>query len=250
MADGIVRGYEEAGVKPPILLYTGHDCCGNSCIHSLFASWPVLLVRLDAWHFMRHIATGFTTDSHPLYGTFMAKLSRCIFEWSQEDVTQLVTAKRAELSMEGLPNLSDKEVFKRINKKELALHCHRRTRGAERTAALISDLIEAFSGEHGADTMGVPLLDTDRMKEIWESQPRHITCIQDPQGIQLYTQTGTLTKGGVILPVYRCARGSTSLESFHLHLDPFIPGRSPNEISRKYWQQSIQYWFSFLFLFL
>ena len=250
MADSIVRGYEEAGVKPPILLYTGHDCCGNSCIHSLFASWPVLLVRLDAWHFMRRIATGCTTDSHPLYGTFMAKLSRCIFEWSQEDVNQLVTAKRAELSMEGLPNLSDKEVFKRINKKELALHCHRRTRGAERTAALISDLIEAFNGEHGADTMGVPLLDTDRMKEIWESQQRHITCIQDPQGIQLYTQTGTLTKGGVILPVYRCARGSTSLESFHLHLDPFIPGRSPNEISRKYWQQSIQYWFSFLFLFL
>ena len=173
MADGIVRGYEEAGVKPPILLYTGHDCCGNSCIHSLFASWPVLLVRLDAWHFMRRIATGFTTDSHPLYGTFMAKLSRCIFEWSQEDVNQMVTAKRAELSMEGLPNLSDKEVFKRINKKELALHCRRRTRGAERTAALISDLIEAFSGEHGADTMGIPLLDTDRMKEIWESQQRH-----------------------------------------------------------------------------
>lgn len=169
MADGIVRRYEEAGVKPPILLYTDRDCCGNTCIHSLFASWPVLLVRLDAWHFMRRIANGCTTDSHPLYGTFMAKLSRCIFEWSQEDVNQLVTAKRAELSMEGLQNLSDEEVFKRINKKELALHCRRRTRGAERTATLISDLIEAFCGEHGADTMGVPLLDTDRMKEIWES---------------------------------------------------------------------------------
>ncbi|KAA8578286.1 hypothetical protein FQN60_016780, partial [Etheostoma spectabile] len=41
---------------------------------------------------------------------------------------------------------------------------------------------------------------------------------------QLYTQTGRLTKGGVSLPVYRCARGSTSLESFHLHLNRFIPG--------------------------
>ena len=40
--------------------------------------------------------------------------------------------------------------------------------------------------------------------------------------MQLYTQTGRLTKGGVILLVYRCARGSTSLESFHLHR--FIPG--------------------------
>ena len=29
------------------------------------------------------------------------------------------------------------------------------------------------------------------------------------------------------LPVYRCARGSTSLHSFHLHLHRFIPGEAP-----------------------
>ncbi|XP_066553542.1 uncharacterized protein LOC136722123 [Amia ocellicauda] len=49
-------------------------------------------------------------------------------------------------------------------------------------------------------------------------------CCSDPEGVQLYTQTGQLRKGGVLLPVYRCARGSTSLESFHLHLALFIPG--------------------------
>ena len=48
-------------------------------------------------------------------------------------------------------------------------------------------------------------------------QQKHLLCIQDPEGIQLYTLTGHITKGGVRLPVYRCARGSTSLESFHLH---------------------------------
>lgn len=68
--------------------------------------------------------------------------------------------------MEGLPNLSDEEVFKRMNKKELAVHYRRWTQRVERTATLISDLIEAFSGKLGADTMGVLLLDTDRIKEI------------------------------------------------------------------------------------
>ena len=57
----------------------------------------------------------------------------------------------------------------------------------------------------------------------WSTQRRHVKCIQDPPGITLYTQTGQQVKGGVVLPVYRCARGSTSLESFHLHR--FIPGK-------------------------
>uniref|UniRef100_A0A0F8CJ42 DUF6729 domain-containing protein n=1 Tax=Larimichthys crocea TaxID=215358 RepID=A0A0F8CJ42_LARCR len=48
----------------------------------------------------------------------------------------------------------------------------------------------------------------------------------------LYTETGRLTKGGVSLPVYRCARGSTSLESFHINR--FIPG---TRASGKYFQE-------------
>ncbi len=36
-----------------------------------------------------------------------------------------------------------------------------------------------------------------------------------------YVKTGTLRKGGII---YHCARGSESLESFHLHMNRFIPG--------------------------
>ena len=53
----------------------------------------------------------------------------------------------------------------------------------------------------------------------------HVNCILDPPGVQLYTEVGTITKGGVELKVYRCARGSTSLKSFHLHINHFIPGR-------------------------
>jgi hypothetical protein len=58
-----------------------------------------------------------------------------------------------------------------------------------------------------------------------------VKCIQDPPGIELYTTTGQLKKGRVILPVFRCARGSTSLESFHLHLTRFVPGSSANAVN-------------------
>ncbi|CAL8300616.1 unnamed protein product [Boreogadus saida] len=76
---------------------------------------------------------------------------------------------------------------------------------------------------------GVPLLDHQRIQHIWPEQEKHVACIQDPEDFQLYTKTGTLNKGGVELCCYRCARGSTSLESFHLHLNRFIPGTSASD---------------------
>ncbi|XP_064820251.1 uncharacterized protein LOC135538214 [Oncorhynchus masou masou] len=112
---------------------------------------------------------------------------------------------------------------RRIGRKEMALHCRRRTRGAAATEVLLLDLLETFNGERsGFDTLGIPLLDSIRIQAIWKEQRRHLHCIQDPPGVQLYTETGKITKGGVMLPVSRCARGSTSLESFHLHLNRFI----------------------------
>jgi hypothetical protein len=107
----------------------------------------------------------------------------------------------------------------------MALHCRRRTRGAAATERLIDDLLQTFGGANGRDTMGIPLLDRDRIQAIRAEQRRHLECIQDPPGVELYTETGRLTKGGISLPTYRCARGSTSLESFHLHLNRFIPGK-------------------------
>ncbi|XP_051953220.1 uncharacterized protein LOC127623061 [Xyrauchen texanus] len=64
-----------------------------------------------------------------------------------------------------------------------------------------------------------------------------------PPGVQLYTQTGSITKGGLTLPVYRCARGSTSLESFHNHLNRFIPGTSANlENFQAYLLEGLERW--------
>ena len=111
--------------------------------------------------------------------------------------------------------------MKHITKKELSLHVRRKTRRIQVTTILISKLLEAFSGSQENETLGVPLLDCDR---LWELRQKHIACIQDPEGVQLYTKTGAIMKGGIELPVYRCSRGSISLESFHNNLDFFIPG--------------------------
>ena len=177
---------------------------------------------------MCRITSGVTTESHPLYATFMAQLSQCIFEWSDEDLKLLKKAKAAELAASSIRYPSDTDVAKRLSKHELSLHVQRRTRGVDTTIRMIKELLAEFTKPQGTDTLGVPLLDLDRISEIWESQRRHVSCLQDPNpalGVALYTQVGTIIKGGVQLPVYRCARGSTSLDSFNKHLNAFILGR-------------------------
>ena len=114
--------------------------------------------------------------------------------------------------------------MKHITKKELSLHVRRKTRRTQVTTILISKFLEAFSASQENDTLGVPLLDCDHIWTIWELRQKHIACIQDPEGVQLYMKTGAIMKGGIELPVYRCSKGSISLESFHNNLDFFIPG--------------------------
>ena len=154
----------------------------------------------------------------------MVRLSQCIFEWSREDLNLLKKAKAGELIKYNVLGPSDEDIMKEITKQDLCLHVRRKTCGTQVTTMLIANLLEAFSGLQGNGTLGVPLLDSNRILSIWESQQKHISCIQDPDDVQLYNKTGTLFKGGIELPVYRCARGSTSLESFHKHLNVFIPG--------------------------
>ena len=64
----------------------------------------------------------------------------------------------------------------------------------------VDELLEGFMGDQGPDTLGVPLFDNERMTDIWETQKKHVQCIQDPEGVSLCTQTGTCKKGDVVLP--------------------------------------------------
>ncbi|XP_073689484.1 uncharacterized protein [Garra rufa] len=234
MVDGLVKRYQQAGVDPPAVLYVDCGCCtevGETKLKTRFRGWPDLMIRLDIWHFMRRIALGCTTDAHQLYPIFMSRLSACIFEWDAADLSVLRKAKRALLISQGWPSLADEDVNKHLTRNELALHCRRRTRGEETTILLLERLFTELLSSKGNDSLGVPLLDQKRMEHIWSVQKKHVKCIQDPPGVVLYIETGSLTKGGVLLTTYRCARGSTSLESFHLHLNRFIPGTSANSLN-------------------
>ena len=231
LADGLMARYSRAAKPPPVLLYTDRDCCCKdqpSKYKLLFSKWDGLQVRLDVWHYMRRLACGCTAESHPLYGTFMARLSACIFEWDPDDYQLLFEAKKNELIVAGVPDPSEAAVKNAVTKNELARHCRRRTRGEEKTSELIEELQLSFSA--ATDTLGVPLL-KEEMMDIWREQKKHVKCIQDPPDIQLYTVTGHLYKGSVRLQILRCARGSTSLESFHLHLARFIPGTAASAVN-------------------
>ena len=85
-------------------------------------------IRLDIWHFMRRIALACTTESQPLYGTFMAVVSNAIFEWDQQDFDMLLQAKRNILISSGVINPRDSAVQKSISREEAALHCRQTTR--------------------------------------------------------------------------------------------------------------------------
>ena len=153
----------------------------------------------------------------------MASISRCIFEWDQSDLEVLYAAKSAELHENRIRSPSAKAVMNAVSKKELAKHCRRRTRGTDEMESQLTGLFNSLAS--ATDVLGVPLFRDEMLTEIWPEQRKHVPCIQDPPGVSLYTATGTLKKGGKTLSVYRCARGSTSLESFHLHLNRFIPGK-------------------------
>ena len=185
-------------------------------------------MQLDILHYMRRLASGCSTKSHPLYGTFMSHLSAAIFERDGEDFELLLSAKKAEMIAAGITVPSTTAVQKAISKDELAKHCRRRTRGVKETTDNIEALLLSFSA--ATDTLGAPLL-KEEMKTICTEQLKHVSWIQDPPGVELYTITDHLRKGGVMLPVYKCARGATLLESFHLHLTRFVPGSSAGAVN-------------------
>lgn len=202
---------------------------GLSPVLTLFRPWTSK-VRLDVFHFIRRFINGLTTEHHPLCGTFCSKLSSCIFEWDKEDIHNLKQAKRAELTKKHQGHIpTDSQVLSSITSSELAKHCRRRTRGVEETRALIQQLLDSMWDL--TDTTGLRLINQDSMPRVWEVQQKHLPCIQDPPGVQLYTNIGMgLEKGDKTLQVLRCGRGSSSLESFHLHQCRFIPGKKEHLI--------------------
>lgn len=148
-------------VAPPVLLFVDCGCCfmtdGTSKLQRKFAQWPDIHVRLDIWQFMRRLEVGCTTDTHPLYPTFMGCLSACLVEWDAQDLSLLWQAKREQLRLEGVPYVTDRLVDSKINRKELSQYCRRRRGGEEVTMRLIEQLLHNLGGKwelsHGSPTV-------------------------------------------------------------------------------------------------
>ena len=234
MADGHVACYANAGVKPPSVMYTDRDCCSSrpgakGRFSVLFGAWPDLEVRLDIWHFMRRFGKCMVSSSHPLAGPFLQRLSTALLVWDADDLAALRRATHEELVQAGIPpaKLTEATVSSAVHREQLLRHCRRQTRGVAESTRLVQELLEAF--EDATDAQGLPLLSPE-VWVTWEEERRHIACLRDPPGVQLYAITHWTTKGGQQLPVYRCARGTTGLESVHAHLVRFVPGTSANAV--------------------
>ena len=77
MAAGLMKRYSDAGVPPPKVLYVDCHCCGGGAVKrkDLFSQWSQMVISVNIWHFMRRIAVGCTTESHPMYAIFLGHLS-------------------------------------------------------------------------------------------------------------------------------------------------------------------------------
>ena len=224
MCQGIVKRYENAKEAEPEVIYVDRDCCnekGLPPVLSLFHPWKCH-VRLDIFHFMRRFTKALVTEHHPLYGTFCSRLSSCIFEWEEDDIFRLRMAKKSELKKEYGHEPTETQINRSITSAEYAKHCRRRTRGVEETRKQIKTLLNAMWD--CVDSAGIRLINAEVMTKVWETQQNHLACIQDVPGVKLYSKVGTSTKAGKQLDVLKCARGSSSLESFHRHQCNFIPG--------------------------
>uniref|UniRef100_A0AAV2LN60 Transposase n=2 Tax=Knipowitschia caucasica TaxID=637954 RepID=A0AAV2LN60_KNICA len=189
LCQGIVTRYKNVGKDEPEVIYVDRDCCSQSGVSSvtkLFHPWRSA-VRLDSFHFMRRFNCGLTTEHHPLYGTFCAKLSSCIFEWDQEDVQGLKEAKRGEWkSSHSGHEPTEEQLLATITSGEQRRHCRRRSRGVEDIRRMISGLLESVW--ELTDTTGLRLVNHDTMHHVWEVQQKHLECLQDPPGLKLYTK--------------------------------------------------------------
>ncbi|KAJ8333470.1 hypothetical protein SKAU_G00414780 [Synaphobranchus kaupii] len=225
LCQGIVKRYQDAGEPEPDVINVDRDCCsetGATPVHVWFRPWKSK-VRLDIFHYIRRFTRGLMTEHHPLYGTFCSKLSSCIYEWDQDEICRLKEAKRAELKKKHAGNApTEVKILANISSSELANHCRRRTRGVEETQRMIKGLLKSMW--ELSNTSGLRLINPESMAPVWDMQQKHLPCIQDPPGVEVYTKLGSGSqKGDKVLDVLRCGRGSSSVESFHRYQCTFIP---------------------------
>ena len=178
---------------------------------------------------MRRWAKIATRDSHPLYKQFMRDVSNAIFLWNEEDLDILIKGMRQKLEEQQqlVSHLTDTQIRKRyLSRSDMLLHCRRVTRSPAGITECLEKLVAKYKEPTSTDVHGLPLVRPQDIDAVWNVQKQHVNCLIDPPDVSLYLKVSETKMGSVMVPVYRCGRGTTSLESFHKHVKEFIPGAS------------------------
>ena len=113
--------------------------------HQTFVCWMGPNERSSRhWHFMRRLHWGCNHRIPSNYTSFLLANYQLVyfFELYSSHVEALVKAKRGELAQEHILVFFKNIFVARLNKKELAKHYRRRTRGVDVTIKFINDLIQ------------------------------------------------------------------------------------------------------------
>lgn len=211
------------------VMYVDRGCCrsqGRTSVEQLFHEWVDggMVVRLDPWHFIHRFDAAVRTEAHPKYGPFKSALSAALFAYVRGDLQLVIDSYRAGHT-EHLDTLTDEKVMSLyVTRHDLRHHVRRITVSSQETFRLVTDLIEDFKGESGQDGNHISLFkDNEAIDTVWEGQQRHLECLRDPPGMEMYGTKKYITRNGIRLPYYLCRRGNNSLEGFHAHLRRMIP---------------------------
>ncbi|KAE8277226.1 hypothetical protein D5F01_LYC24924 [Larimichthys crocea] len=230
MARGLIARFRRTNAPAPKVLYADNNCCrdsGSSFLENLFGDWVKrgTVVRLDIRHWLHRWDAAVIKQSHAKYGVIMSALAGAVLAYNKVDMMLLVQAVRS-----GNPELyarySDKEMMAFLKPHQIRSYVRRITRGVVETALVIESIIAEFRGPAGLDIDGIHLFkSTEAVDAHWTTASKHLSCMQDPPGIQLYVSVKVVVLNGVRLNKYRCRRGSNSLEGLHAHLFNAIPSQ-------------------------
>ena len=230
MANGLMDRFSHAKHDPPEVMYVDRGCCrvnGVSAIENLFNKWAEagMIVRLDIFHWIHRFDAAVRTDHHCKYELFKSALAGAVFAYNKDDMALLVKAIRAGFPTK-LEALSDAQVIQyHASKYDLKHFVRRITVGSQETFVRVQNAIEVLKGKAGLDENSIHLFkDEAAIDQVWAAQQKHLECIQDPPGMNMYTLTKHVQRNGVSLPYYTTLRGSNSLEGFHAFLPSMIPG--------------------------
>ncbi|XP_043980688.1 uncharacterized protein LOC122835588 [Gambusia affinis] len=230
MAKGLMARFDRAGAPAPIIIYADSNCCrdsGSSFLEKLFADWVQkgTVVRLDIRHWLHRWDAVVIKQSHAKYGLFMSALAGAVLAYNRDDMSLLIQAVR-QGNLELYGRLSDEDMMAFLKPHQIRSYVRRITRGVEETASAIESIITELKGPAGLDIDGIHLFKSAQAVDAhWATASKHLSCMQDPPGVQLYVSVKVVVLNGIRLNKYRCQRGSNSLEGLHSHLYNAIPSQ-------------------------